>query len=475
MSSPLRILLARFGFEFEAAAAERAESLIDRVTGAAARFGNMLLAGATATGIASFIQSQIDTGGELEEVAGRLRISATELRTWRLAAEEAGASSESVERAIGRVGLVAARTPAAIRGLGVETRTSNGELRRASDIFADVGIALNAIENDTDRAARATAIFGRSGTEVLRVFEGGAEGIAHYRDLVRRLYGTDLDQLAQLSDRAGDAQAEFNLALDAVSTRLAVAFLPAVTRGIEAGVELVSTFAEWVRNSRFAEASLVTLGAVAVAIALATIEAWGPPLVVFGLIAAAIAGVVLVLDDLMVAADGGNSVIARYVDGLLGVGATQGALRGVVRFFEDVAAVAAAAWEAARPLVEWLGGFASGASATIGADIRSGVVGARDVLAASPDIGSATTGDVVSGLVGLAAPFLPGGLGGAATSLVSGARSLVRNVTTGPIIVNDTSGNSRETAREVVGELERRAADDDEADAADLIPVGGGA
>lgn len=472
MTTPLREILARFGFEFEEAAAARAEGFIDRVTGAASRFGQTLIAGASAVGIASFIQGQIDLGGELEEVSGRLGISATELRAWRLAASEAGASSESVERAIARVGLVAANAPASIRSLGVATRGANGELRSASEIFRDAGLALNAVENDTERAARATAIFGRSGREVLRVFEGGAEAVDGYRERVRRLYGTDLDQLAAMSDRAGDAQAEFDLALDAVSTRIAITVLPSIARMIESGVMLVTTFQEWVQHSRFAEAALITIGAIAVAVGLATIEAWGPPLAVFLLMAAAVAAVVLVLDDLMVAADGGNSVIGRLGDSLLGVGGTQAALQAVVTILEALRDVAAEAWEIIRPIGEFLArGAVAEFASTLGV-ARAGVAAGRGFLGASPGLAGGTPGEVAGGvtdLFGVGASLIPGG--GAVTSLINGARSLVRNVTTGPITVNGAS-DPETTARAVVGEIERRAAAESDDDAADLLPVG---
>lgn len=354
----LRELLADFGFRVDARQLARADGLLETVIGNVERFGQSLLTGAAVYGVARFVRSQVELGSELHDTAIATGLSATELVEWRHAAGLSGVDAEQLTAALARTAQGAARGNPAIRRLGVATRTASGEMRSAGDIFEDVGGAIMNIADETERGAVAQEIWGRSGRRILPVFADGAEGVRTLREEVRRLYGGDLESLAAQADELGDVQDRLGLIWDAMSTRIALALFPALLSVAEVAIDVSNGFADLLRHSQLAQATLVTLGAIAVAVAIATVGAWGPPLVSFLLIAtglafvAAMFGVVVVaVEDLIVMLQGGQSVLGEFLDELFGAGTAatvaqtvNDAWRAVLQTFGEVADAAHEMW-----------------------------------------------------------------------------------------------------------------------------------
>lgn len=320
MTAPLRELLAEFGFDFDQQALREGTRSIAGVVGAVRSMGQAFVAGALVQGIVNFGQSMIDTGSELDDTSQQLGISATELVEWRHVAKLSGLEANELTSAINRVAIAAGRGSPAFAQLHVRTRDSSGALRRASDIFEDAVVALGDVENTTRRAAIAQRLFGGAGAALVPLFRQGRTGIAQLRAEVRRLYGTDLERLAEQASAAGDAQDRLSLVLDATRTRLSLYLLPAITRGIESMIAWGTTTWEAVRSSSAFEAGLGLLAAGAVVAAAATVGAWGPPLLLFGLLAAGVAAIFLIVEDLVTAFRGGRSVIVEFIDSIAGVG-----------------------------------------------------------------------------------------------------------------------------------------------------------
>lgn len=341
-----RELLAIAGFEFDKSFERDATASVANVVGAVQSLAQAFAGAAIVQAGARFVQNMIDVGSELADSSAQMGVSATELTEWRFAAQLAGVDAGELSNALARVSVLARSGGGGVfRRLGVETRGAGGELRRASDILEDTGLAIGALGNETERTAIATQVFGRAGRALIPLFRGTRGSIRELRAEVRQLYGTDLDRLAEVADEAGDNQDRLNLVFDALRTRLALSVLPAVTATIARYVELGGAFVELVRHSRLLEAGLAVVGAVAVGAALATIGAWGPPVLVFAAVAAAIAFVVLLVDDLLVLFDGGHSVIGAFVDELFGIGTAaevveylRDAFAGVVQYVQDAAA-----------------------------------------------------------------------------------------------------------------------------------------
>jgi hypothetical protein len=113
------------------------------------------------------------------------------------------------------------------------------------------------------------------------------------------------------------------VAQDGLRATLATALLPTLTVVAQKTREWMVTIGGMLRQSEVAKAALLVLGAVAAAVALKVLIAWAPVLLPLAKIALIIAAVILVLDDLIVTVEGGDSLLRRFIDSTLGIGATR--------------------------------------------------------------------------------------------------------------------------------------------------------
>lgn len=481
MPSPLRELLAQFGFEFDTRAAAQATQSISGVIGAARSLGQTLLAGAVVQGIASFVNGMIETGSELADASAQMGISATELTEWRYASHLAGVDAGELNMALARTALAAQRNSPIFRQLGISTRDSSGNLRRASDIFEDAGVALGGLSNETQRTAFATQLFGRSGRALIPLFREGRNGVRELRAEVRRLYGTDLDRLAEQADAAGDAQDRLSEVWSALRTRLSLYVLPVLTSVLETLVDWGVSFAEATRGSNILQGALAVLGAIAVGAALATIGIWGPPVVMFGLLAAAVAFVILAVDDLITTFQGGRSVIRTFLDELFGIGTTSEVIDSLRRGWDSwMSSIRETVQELGRLRDAWrelTGQTETTRDSRVGTasgEARSSRRGfdASTALTATQDRERQAERREAERIGSLPAVF--GAREGAVVAPRPSSVSVRRDVNVAAIHVSG-AGDPVAVGREVRRQIEAASADDIDQTAADLAPATGSA
>lgn len=117
----------------------------------------------------------------------------------------------------------------AFADLGVEVTDSNGDLRKAEDVFNDVIDALGKVENETERDAKAMTIFGKSAKELNPLIKKGSEELnklkqaAHDSGYV--LSGQSLEALQS----SKDAMDSLEKAAEAVKNQFSVGLAPGVS------------------------------------------------------------------------------------------------------------------------------------------------------------------------------------------------------------------------------------------------------
>jgi phage-related protein len=305
----LREVLARFGIEFDGAALQAGIGGLQNLAIAAA-------AAAVALGVGLLVAlrnltvEMAEFGDEAAKTARQLGISGDELLRWRFAAERAG---EGVDTAV-----------RAFSDLDVEFRDAEGGFREIEDILPEIADGFAALESDTQRSARAQQLFGRSGAELLPFFENGSEGLQELSDRFDELTGGSFGNFFQRAEEAQDAMADFELASTAVKAALATELLPVLTEIVGGVSDFVGFLNNATRGTRPFRAALLLLataiGSVAAVIGFVLLPVILQILPFFLIWAAAIATVVLVVDDLLTLFEGGDSVIGRFLDEMFGIG-----------------------------------------------------------------------------------------------------------------------------------------------------------
>jgi len=229
--------------------------------------------GAAITGsLALAVTSAANFGDEMDEMSSRTGVSTEKLSALALAVETSGGSMDTLETSIKRAqrNLYEAangskQAQEAFNQLGISIKNSDGSLRDAVDVMIDFADKTADMEDETMKAALAQKIFGRSGTDLLPVFELGGEGI---RKLMKdaEKYGMTIDSLtAKQAGEFNDSFDTMKMAIAGVARQFGYTLLPAITPVIEAITDLAAKVVDFLReHERFAQ----ILGGVATALGL---------------------------------------------------------------------------------------------------------------------------------------------------------------------------------------------------------------
>jgi len=120
--------------------------------------------------------------------------------------------------------------------------------------------AIKRAPDEFTRAQLATAAFGRSGQELVRMAEKGSIGIAELREEARK-YGVISDESARQSELYMEAQTRLKTALTGVQTELTSKLLPGMTDVISKVADFIANFDDWERVITIAGYALAGLTA----------------------------------------------------------------------------------------------------------------------------------------------------------------------------------------------------------------------
>ena len=151
---------------------------------------------------------------------------AVSMRTMRRQAEEAVRGNRTMSRAF--------------QDLGIDAEALQAGNLDLTEALANVGDAMLGIENASERVQVAYQIFGRSGTQMLTLFEQGGDGIRAMADEANRLGIVIGQESAGQFERFNDALVKITRAIQGVVIGLAEKFLPRINQALENFANLVA-------------------------------------------------------------------------------------------------------------------------------------------------------------------------------------------------------------------------------------------
>lgn len=120
----------------------------------------------------------------------------------------------------------------AFNDLGVSVTDVNGNLRDNEEVFADVIGALGKMENETERDAKAMAIFGKSATDLNPLIEAGSDAIKDWSKEAEDMgYVMDEDMLGSLGELQ-DSFDRLDRQVTAAKNQIGAALAPTVERAV---------------------------------------------------------------------------------------------------------------------------------------------------------------------------------------------------------------------------------------------------
>ena len=240
-----------------------------------------------------------DAGSRLWDMSKRTGVSVEALSILGYAAEQAGASTEDLEKGLRKMQNTitdaaqgSASAQEALARLGLTVKDLAG--LSPEEQFRLIGDRLDRIADPTLKAATAMDIFGRAGTGLLPMLEGGAAALDAYAAQARRLGLVISTEDAQAADAFGDALADLWKVLRQGAFTIGAALAPALKDLAERLTSIVVTASQWIGQNREVVVTVLQVAAGVAAAGVALVVAGyaiSGLAAIFGAVAAVITGV----------------------------------------------------------------------------------------------------------------------------------------------------------------------------------------
>lgn len=305
---------------------------ISAVTAIVVSFGAWLaVLTKVSSSIHSFALEMASLGGEITAASQRIGISTEQLTAWGQALAENNLDASRLSDGLTDLGEKmgeallnrTSETAKTFKRLGIQLKDSQGRGREVGDVFLDLADAIKNTSNQAERIRIANQLMGQSGKELIPILIGGSEVLQGYLEQLR-LTQPGFDEYIRNANLLGTEQEKLNQAWEGTKQLLFNAVAPAVIYVVDQLRELVV----WLNNNKsllsalkaiaiVAGVAFTAFGAVLAALGaiifVTMLPALLPLIVTFGLLTAAIATVVLAVQDFYVFLKGGDSVFGRFL------------------------------------------------------------------------------------------------------------------------------------------------------------------
>jgi TP901 family phage tail tape measure protein len=330
VSNALREIIAHFGFDFDKGKAAEADKHIEGIKGhseeATAGVEGLMNAFKAAAGIelgreivewTGELAEAGDAIGDLSEATG---LSTEQLQVWQFGAAKSGENAEVFTQALRKLssavagGADEAGSQAKVFSkLNIKTKEADGSIRNLSDILGDVAEHFASTEDGAGKAALAQELFGRSGSKLIPLLNGGRQGVAALTQEFRDLGGGFSQEAIEKAGEMKAAIARNQVAITSFKSELTVALLPKMNDLLENITALVGRFNDWQKSTTFLDSAIDSL---ALTLGVTLWAALSP----FMAGALKFAAIYLAVDDLKGFLEGQDSEIGAILDGWFGNG-----------------------------------------------------------------------------------------------------------------------------------------------------------
>lgn len=201
----------------------------------AAKWGTVIVGGATAAGAAlvKFAESSASTADNIDKMSQKIGISREAYQELDFICSQSGTSVDSLQ--MGMKTLTAAMDKAALgtaanieqfERLGVSVTDSEGNLRSQEEVMWEVMNALQAMDNQTEKARLATELFGKSGSELMPLLNGASGSIDEMRQQAKDLGLVLSDDVIDSGVSLTDTLDQMKRSFSAIVTNLGASLMP---------------------------------------------------------------------------------------------------------------------------------------------------------------------------------------------------------------------------------------------------------
>lgn len=309
---------------------------------------------------AEIVEGTMSSAVGFEHMAQKIGVAVEPLQQLDYAAKLSGVSTDALSIGLRKLSMSAYEASKGgkeakdnFAALGVRATSSDGALRPVDELLGDLAEKFHEMPDGTKKTALAMRVFGRSGAEMIPLLNKGRDGIGEMREEFVKLGGQLDEETVKKFGELHENTIRLSTAWDGVKRQIATGLLPTITklteqflewwkspankalvkRTLEKSVHLVVEAVQrlarvfgvllrvfgWMADHLgllvvvlgSIAAAFVLLEAAAIGAAIASAAAWVLAALPFVLIAALIAALILIVEDLWTWFRGGESVFQK--------------------------------------------------------------------------------------------------------------------------------------------------------------------
>lgn len=201
---------------------------IAKATGAA------VVAGATALTV--LVKKTIDQADHLNDLSKSTGVSVEQLSRFGFAAAQSGTDIEALgvglrkfnQQVADAAGNLKGEAAIAFKTLGINVRDASGALKGTDQLLEEVSTKFSGFADGANKVALATALFGKSGADLIPFLNEGAAGLEKLGLQADRAGATISTSTARAADEFNDKLGQLKLGLAGLGNQLAADLLPAL-------------------------------------------------------------------------------------------------------------------------------------------------------------------------------------------------------------------------------------------------------
>lgn len=297
----------------------------EAVTNLGTAIGTAVSGAAIAAGFREMVMSTVESTNELARWSRNLGISQEEMYGWSQTAALFGGDMDDITDVLKELQLKAGDAASgnqsmidAFKRVGLEVDDLRPIMDDQTALLERFTTAMANTTSETQRNLAVDELLSDAGTRLNGMFRAGTEEIKRLRKGFQEAGGRDIPALSKATRRYTREQRALGTEWAQARNALVLRLLPALTRGVQMLKDWVKWGKEAAENSHIMTAAMITLGGVAATAATAMLIAWAPVILTIAGVAGAIIGVTLLIDDLYVTAQEGDSVTKKFLEWALG-------------------------------------------------------------------------------------------------------------------------------------------------------------
>ncbi len=226
--------------EIVVSAKDNASKTIDKIGSIAGGAFKIVTAAAATAGaaVAAFAVKSVlefsSTGDAVEKMAERTGLAAESVSALRVAADASGTSIETVEGAVKKMQLNMAKAADGTTNLdgvlkALHISAKDFVASSPAQQFETLGNAISKVGDTTERTVLSVQAFGKSGTDLLPLFQDGTFSMAEWSKKAQELGVSFTDVAANNAAALNDALGELKMAFSGLSLEVGTRLAPIVT------------------------------------------------------------------------------------------------------------------------------------------------------------------------------------------------------------------------------------------------------